>query len=297
MIELRDIIEARKKRLDTKEPLHKPVPAVVVAVEGSIRHPWKPNHFWIKLYNQPEGITDALSKTISLVDGLPVWVEQSPKPPHTWIITSVYTEGVAENITINIGEYASAPHAPSHRVFSESSIGNDPLYIFQAAIKILKTDVVSDLSVFINPYNYVYAGTRHGFTGQLLDLATYQPIAGLVKYVLIYLDPTTGLIGVLEGTSVVDNNVVPIPKPSIPANVRPSAYVKLKGSATSLTMINDVIDCRDFLVSEVSKLFGATSIGEVAYSLDGVTLTAQKPVIDNGVWIADNGKLIIDTGP
>ena len=292
-IKIQDIKHALQSRLETREPVHNPVPATVVEVDGSIRHPYKPNFVWVKLYSQPEGITSAHNNYMTLQAGLHVWVEESPKPPYSWRIVGVYFGGINEGSGVVTHVYNTAAHGQNHQIPSENTAGLDPVLIYQPAMQTLKTTATGGVTIAVEPHTYNYLGIRRIFTGDTIDLSPYLPGVGYKKRVLICLILGTNLIEIIEGDQVLDNGLIPVPYPEAAGSVIPSAYVTLIGGMSTLTTTDHIEDSRDFLGVSGGAI-GATSIGQVMYSVDGITMTPQQPIIEDGTWLTDDDTLMVD---
>jgi len=271
------------------------VPCLVVAVGGSIFPSNRPNSVWVTELNQPESRAVVSNGGVAVTEGLPVLVAADPKSPYGRSVIGVYVDASGGSGG-GTGNWQLPIHGANHQIPTESAIGIDPVYTFLPAIRPLKTLPYSGLTVLVDSLVYTYSGTRQSFPGAFVDLSSYVPAAGYVLRVLLYLDPYYNTVQVLEGTTVLNNGVTPIPYPTIPSGKVPSSYVKLEDTTTTVeyTNIDDSRDLFNVDVTASSTTNTATREGEVLYSDDGLTFTAQLPLTNSWGWMVnDDGQLLI----
>lgn len=289
-ITIRDTQQAVTDKIKTREIKHNPFKAVIVPVHGSIYPDNRPSLVWIAESAQPESRHIALSGNISPVENLPVWVQKSPKPPNQLEIIGVYAGAMDPSETIS--PFQVPLHAPNHQMPSESNLGIDPVKVYQPAIQMLKTTGNgSDLTVYTQEYIYQFGNTYQKFSGYFSDMTTYLPSAGMILWVLLYFDPSTGVINYLSGNEVAIG--LSPARPSIPDNVRASAFILLEDGQTEIVTAEHILDTRDFLGGG-GLGSSATEIGQIMYSTDGVSFTAELPMVNSdGILLTSEGYIMV----
>jgi len=259
--------------------------ARVIEVDGSVESEFKPGYAHVLIYGVQEGgHTTAKMGHSQVVADMPVLVARDPVNPYEWQILGAFLDEVVPSASITITRYRVENHAENHQWPSEADIGPDPVKVFQPALQPLKTTGDgATLTVTIQPLVYVVGGVKRSFLGTTTDLTSSVPAAGLTRRVLIYLDETTNLITVLEGTTVASGGALPVPYPVIPDNARASAFVQLTNGQTAITTGTHVEDTRDFLVpssGSSGSLPSATQLGQILYAGEGGEWIAATPVVD-----------------
>ena len=97
---IRDIQQALKTQIDTKEPDRKIIPALLRMVNGSVTPPTRPNYVYFQELAMPDGaISVALNMVVKPVADLPVLVGRNPKNKFQREIIGLYTGGtIAEQV-------------------------------------------------------------------------------------------------------------------------------------------------------------------------------------------------------
>lgn len=275
---------------------HFQYPATIVEVNGSTSPSNQPNMVWIRQFGQNGSQYYVLNDTTLNVAGTPVWVGRDPKPPFREKILGVYVGGISSGDTTIINNYNIGPHATTHQVPSDSSVGSDPVYIFQAALMPLKCVANGDLTVTIHPLTYNDGTTKKYFGGQIRDLSGNVPAFGYTRKVLIYLDPSSNTIKLENGTDALLLGGI-VTNPDMLGI--PSALVQLSFGQTAITTIEDV---RSFLhvttTGGSSGPYTATAVGQVLYSIDGTSFQACTPItsLDDGWLVNGDGTLLVAEG-
>lgn len=289
-----DDVRGRKKAHDGRvEPNRSIVNGTIVERDGSINDPNNPNRVWVAEWNdrtippvsalKGEGITHAA--------GVHVKLAKSPKDPYARRIIGIYDGGLVPGVPNPVSVYSSGPHAQSHQIPSEAAPGDDPVHIYQPAWMPLKTTADGTLVVRTEEYIYVHQGQRRVSPLQTTDLTSYRPGAGLIRRVLLYLDRNSNTLQVALGTAVINNGAIPIPYPDVPEGGQASAYIKLANAQTAISQVTHVEDSRG---DHDQDFLSATQIGQVPFSLDGITFTAQLPLTNEFGWMVnDDGILIV----
>lgn len=296
-IDIRDIQKAQQESLDKREHRTFPFVAKIVEVNGSTSPPNRPNLVWVMEYAQPDHAFPVFNDRVVPVNGLPVLVVEDPQHKKQLKIEGIYTGAILEGEEISAGAFNLPLHAPNHQMPSESSLGIDPVKIYQPALTILKTEGQSTLIVVVGSYIYNNGGTRFELPKQNLDLTTHVPGIGLIRYVLVYLDLDSNALAILDGVAVLNNGIIPIPLPSIPSNAIPSAYVKLANGQTSITTATHIVDTRDFLgANSVANPYTAEQVGQVLYSTNGITFSSELPLTSSEGWLVNGEGILLVVG-
>ena len=292
-VELRKAIKKRDKQFDPNRTI---VPAIIVAVDGNTSPPGRPNMTWIDEYGVGSNYVPAWNPTGIVDADVPVLVAKSPKPPYERTILGVnlamLNQGNQQNVDIRL---LSLPrHARTHQ-WPEGNPGRDVVRIYQPALMPLRTAPSAGLTVSVYRLLYRQGFTTAEFGGQLVDLSSYVPTAGLVCAVFLYLDTATGLIGAAVGGAVVDNGVVPIPSPDIPDGAIPSSNVLLRGGQTSITE-GDIEDRRNFLDEGGSDMPIPTQEGQVLFAVSAAEFTVELPLTGEYGWLVNDDGILMVVG-
>lgn len=295
----RDAAKKITAKIESREKARVVTVGYLKSVDGNVTVPRRPNHVWFQEWAQPESAPLAVvfNDAVPPIANLPVLVTTSPTPPFQRKVIGVYHDGIVPTNPTNIGQLNLPLHAPSHQYISETNVGHDPVLVWQAALQMLKTTAASGLTVLVSGLVYHYNLVYYYFNSTVLDLTTSIPGAGLVRYTLVYLDPATGLLGVVDGTPVLDNGAIPIPLPDLVADTLASAYVQL--SATTTTISNStIVDARAFLTiggGDDNPPYTPNNIGDILISLDGTTFEPRQILTDAlGEIVTDsNGHLVV----
>lgn len=224
--------------------------ARVIEINSDTESEFKPGFAHVLIYGVDEGghATARIGHSQIAAD-MPVLIARDPEHPNEWQILGTYLDEIVPSAAITITRYRVENHGENHQWQTEATIGPDPVKIWQPALQPLKTtgDGLT-LTITIQPLIYVVSGTRREFLGTTVDLTSSVPGVGLTRRVLIYLDETTNLINVLQGTTVA-TGPTPVPYPAIPNNAKASAYVTLVNGQTAVTTATHITDARDFLNS------------------------------------------------
>lgn len=294
----RDIIVTLKKRDEQKEDNREFIKGVIASYQGNVTVPDRPNMCYVKELNLDEaGPFPILNIVTAHVENLRVLIGWTAKPPFGQ--RAIIGIDDADMELGNNGSNFNLPaHANSHLYFDENIKGTDPVSTYQGSLQLLKTIQSSGLVVQVNPLTYVNNDSYVYFPGQLIDLTSYVPVtANKNVFVLLSLRKQTNSIVVTTGLETTIG-ITP-PKVDIPDNNIPSSYILLQTSQTSIDFTTDFIDSRSFLASPTdTSVIPATQVGQVLYSTDGSTFTAQKPLIsdDDGTWIANEDGILIIVG-
>lgn len=293
---LRDIQLARKRELDERESSRVIVPGVILEIGGSSEYPYGKNLTWVKeFYGESQTQGPAFNKTGITLPGTPVLIAKDPKAPYRREIIGVNTQTLIETSPEAISNYEIGSHGQNHQIPTEATSGIDPVLIFQPALQMLKTVGNNDLTITVRNCVYVRNGIRRFFQGEIVDLEPSVPSSGMVRRVLIYLDTSSNIIEIVNGAPVPSGGIFPVPFPQIPEDSIPSSYVTLENGQTEIVTASHVLDTREMLsVRRTTEMLGATKVGQVAYSVDGVSLKAETPITNKGVWLADGGTLLVN---
>lgn len=295
---IRDIELAQQERDRRFEKRRVIVPGVIRSIDGSTEA--SPNYTWVSERNRPESAIPALNKTALSIAETPVLLARNPQQgkPYEYEIIDINMENILETETTRASRLQTAPHAENHQYPTESTVGADPVLIYQPALQMLKTISSSGLLVNVNYAIYNNDGVGREFPGQSIDLTSSIPGVGLVRKTLLYLSVSTNTILTVDGTAVIDNGAIPIPSPKSPnpRTDRLSSYVTLRNGQTTISQTNDIVDIRDFIGrgGDVSE-YEASEVGQVLYSTDGTNFTPQLPMVTASGFILINsdGKIMV----
>ena len=279
---LRDAIRARKRRERSYASYWTVSPATITTEGGSTTFSEFGNIYtWIFLHNHPSGKMAVINPTNITEDGTPVLVARSPKSPFRWAI---------------IGPDTARVRADTQ---TASALGEGSPDIYQSSYMPLKTEGSSSLVVTTYPYIYTAASKLNNFSGVSTNLSSYVPGAGLTRKVLLYLDRDTKTLSVEVGGTVADGGPLPAPEPTPPGgiNAELSALVTLTNGQTSISTIDDILDCRDLLKgrdTNIGMLPVAAASGQILITDETLNWIAATPVIDeNGYWMTgDDDELV-----
>lgn len=301
---VRDIQLIQAARDERLEPVREFSIGVLIYVDSpdlDAKAAGRTDYVWASEFNQPESSFRVLNRAVPPVVGLPVKIGYPEKPPFEKQVLGVW--GGIDDLSGYTGEEGGAlntqPHAQSHRYPSETSIGTDPVLIYQPALQPLKlTGNGTSLVVTIAALkSYRYQSVHKAFNGTTFDLTASVPaIASKKRYVLVYLDAATNVIKSADGSLVQDLAPITAPKPALPENGIASAYVLLSTGQTSVTTATHVVDAREFLEPRIDNaLTSATAVGQILISNDGITFEPGIPVVDaSGDILTDaNGHIIV----
>ena len=301
----RDLELTRKKKLSNFEGNREVRPAVIVTEGGSTTYDaLGENWTWISYSNQLTlNRSPVWNPTTLKEEGTPVLVARQPKPPYRWEIIGANSAYEADGSDVPLGQFNVPPHSPSQQVLEESNPGPDPLYVAMPMMLPLKTEGDgASLTVTTYPYDYNYVGSSKYFAGKDTDLTSSVPGAGLVRNVLVYLDRVTGLLLTVEGATVIDDGITPIPTPLPPhADTTKSAWVTLANGQTTIDTADDVDDARDLFDagSSATAVPTPTGPGQIFMSDDLSNPFWATPVIadleDGGGWLMnEDGDFIVE---
>lgn len=260
----------------------------------------RPYFIWVREAGMTGGVFEAFNpnKAPLLLDW-PVLLMYMPKGPFRWMVVDSDWDTILTWPSINDDDppgYGIGNHHVNHE-WPDFYPGIDVVNIYPRAHVPLRTYPSSGLTIDVAPLRYEVSREFVEFLGVSgYDLSGHQPASGSAVLVLVYLSKESNTILSVAGDTIADTPVILPPAPTIPVDSVPSALVRIDGDQTSVQEV-DIIDFRPHIGGGSSSDFPATEIGQVAYSIDGVTLTAQKPLLDDtdGQWLADeSGVLMID---
>jgi hypothetical protein len=249
--------------------------ARMVSVNGRIKVKDKTGYVWIRI---AEMVTQAFNLNVQVRENQPVWVIYD-ETTHEYVVEKIDTTRL-KSLPDWDGDPGLANHARAHEPG-----GGDPINVYTRMLVALKTYVTADntgLTINIAPYG--------DFGGQnSKNLASSQPVSGLARYVLIYLDTSDNTIKAVDGTTTVDLDTVEPTKPALPDNGVASAYVRLDGDQTTIAE-TDIKDARAFLNANLTYILrsiiqakGDLIVGTGAGSVAVLTVGANgtSPVADD----------------
>lgn len=214
----------------------------IIAVNGNIWVPGRPNYIYVSPFDRQESITSVLNRTIiDPIDGM--WVD----------------------VGVPIGSTRPEVLGPSQSIYARSTSGTSPTipgstWINSSDIPGIMVVSISGTSINLSPLNwYDDSGLINTYPGGYIDLATYW--SGLatsdMKPVTVYLDKSDNTVKSSAGSAVVN---LPSTNPTYPAITNytiPVCVVLVRGNASVLDA-KDVVDARE--------IFGPTSVDIAAVS-------------------------------
>ena len=299
-VTIQNVADKLNEKIATREAAKIVTIGYLKEIDGTVAVPRRPNYVYFQEWAQPESSPPAVVFNVAVppIKDLPVVVSTTPTPPFKREVIGIYHDGINANLIDNIGQLNVPLHGQTHQYVSENNIGHDPVLVWQAALQLLKTSISSGVTVKTEALVYHHDQEYYFFSGAETDLTSYMPSVGLACYVLLYLDITTGAIGVTAGTTVLDSPAIPVPLPTLVTDTIPSVFVKLYNQ-TTISLADDIIDARAFLTlgssGTASPPYTPNKIGDILISEDGVTFIAGQPLVDAmGEIIVDaNGHLVI----
>jgi hypothetical protein len=295
----RNIFWARVRHVLRLERNRNITRAVIIAVFGSTTFDNMGVSFtWIQFHGSSATPVAAVNPTTLNVEGTPVLAARNPKKPHVWTILGADHSRVRG--ATYLSRYEQGIHGDNHSIPDENAPGPDPAYMYQPNIMMLKT-VGDGATLTVSTHHYIYTknGQRRLFYGADTDLTSSVPGAGLIRKVLLYLDRDTNILEQIDGTTVADDGMTPVPEPAPPVGIdaRESAWIYLSNGQTFVATATHVEDARDFLDNaSASSLPAATEYGQVLMSNEALAPFWATPLIaDSGGWMTDeDGHLMID---
>lgn len=244
--------------------------ARMVSVNGRVRVKDKTGYVWIRIADM---VTQAFNLNVQVKENQPVWVIYD-EITHEYVVEKLDATRL-KSLPDWDGDPGLANHARAHEPG-----GGDPINVYTRMLVALKTYVTADnvgLTVNIAPYG--------SFGGQNnKNLASSQPVSGLARYVLVYLDTTDNTIKTVDGATTVDLATVEPAKPALPDGGVASAYVRLDGDQTTFAE-TDIKDARDFLNANLAYILktiiqakGDLIVGTGAGAVDNLAVGANDTV-------------------
>lgn len=292
---VREVKRTQEQAAERLEPRRDFVKGFIRSFKGSIRVPGHPNKVWFQELGMPESIIPVVNHAVQDLDGLPVIVGWDIKPPYAERkVIGVDTVAIELQGGNNAGQFDLPNHAQTHEWITESDKGSDPIRIWSPALRPGKTLYTgASLDIVVYAANYMWNNEVVMFNGKRIDLTPYVPDAGLKRYVVTGIDKAARDGVVIEGETV--GSVFGIPEiPTLPPDFIPSALILLTGGDTGVTpaMYRDL---RSWLGDDIGSLALPTKPGQIMYTVDGVRMRPETPVVADGAWLMnDDGIFIVE---
>lgn len=240
---LRDAIIKRKKNTGDLEPKVVYTTGITVAVD----YPNDPSvanragFIWVKENGQDSGIFQCFNPSVKAISNLPVIVSHSPKRPLRRIVIGVNWDKLSV-VTVD-DSYSLVNHHYTHE-WPEMYPGSDAVNVFIRAIVPFRV-YPGKLGVTINVAHakYVYNGNVVQYYGtDEWDMSDSLPtVAGNYRVSLVYLNPSTNLVKVIDG----DETAYEIPTyPTLPDGMVPLVYIRLRYGMTYIAEADIIEDAR-----------------------------------------------------
>jgi len=212
---------------------------------GNVTVPERPDKSYVRFNRGANEFFEVFNRTVNPVEGWPVLIGELPwQPGLTQVVDTDWSAFEQSGWGDNIG--ATSPHAPTHE-WPDGSPGSDPVNIYMRSIVPLRGYANSSgTSIFVNSYEYEYQGSGHVWGGvPSVDLSPVisSMTSGTMRFMGVYLDPDTNLLGVVTGSITVFTSAFDPPRVQFPTNVIPSARVRVYGSQANVTEF-DMRDAR-----------------------------------------------------
>lgn len=291
MSSVRDLKLAQKEQLDTRADKTIGFPGTIISIDGSVHPQNRQNYCWVIEQGKRANIMQVLNIRTAAVDGLEVWIRESPLPGGELEIWGLFTDHLDLNNS-NASNFNLPLHSDNHIWRVEETPPVDPVAIFLPALFMLKCTTDGTMTIIVMEHKYNYRGVSYYFEGQSIDLTSYVPITADRNVVLLVtLNIISGLIDIISGNETL--TIAPNDFPSIPDLTIPSAYIRLTTGDTTLTSLN-VTDIRDFLTTSQTYMPPADTVGDILLSHDGINYSNGVPISDSyGELILTNDGIII----
>lgn len=246
----------------------------------------RPWFLWVRENGMNGGVHQAFNpNAIPVLLNFPCKIAYSPKGPYRWMILDADWDKIINWPGYEGQDYGIGNHAPNHE-WPDYYPGFDAVNVYPRAYSELRATPGEDLTIALSPCRYMNGNVFTRFFGDSVDLASFQPAAGLMTYVLVYLDKESGGPSAVAGDDLTESALTPLLPgfpiggvPDFPSNALWSALVRLDSTQTTFTE-TDIIDVRQLMNdATAANLLGAESIGQFLYSLDGVVFTPETAMI------------------
>jgi len=293
--------DRRNRQLLTLEPVQDYVHGVVFSIGGSIFADRAGNYVWVHEWGALASQAQAyLPPWMNVWDGAGVIMIRNPKNPYELEIIkahiSPYPRALEDHTVTDIRRAQSPPHGVNHWYPTEATVGPDPVLVWHSAIQIFKSVATeTDLTVTVGPLTYYYGTQRKWFPASsgadVIDLTSYLPSAGNAVRVLIYLDTSSGVLGVASSAEV---TIPGSPAyPDVPYGGIPSSFFYLEDTYTTLSMIDDYKDGRPWLSGGGGGTLPLPSNeGEMLFANSSLQWTVGKIVTSGGDVVVSGGDVV-----
>lgn len=277
----RDIKLSRKRREQNlrKRPIR--IWAETFLVNGSVHPDGRKNFLYVKELGQSESQRVVQTDIPIDIAGVPVVVEMDEERGVGGKVIELYTGIMSPR--------------DSHRVASRVVDKK----VYQPSIMMLKT--LADgatLVVKVFPHKYTSNGKRRWFPGTTIDLTSYVPsTSSRAVRVLIYLNDSSGVIGIRAGAEVLTTGSVLPPYPNGNAGEIMSAWIYLFNGQTAITHADHVDDARTFMQPTAeSSQFASGTDGQILIS-DSGEYAPKTPMLDQygGHMIDQDGSFMYES--
>jgi len=280
-----------KKIMATKEPRHEVKRGLLGNGSGTIRVVGRPDYVYVRINGDSTALHQCVSHKVADIEGTPVLLRKLD----TGSGWEVYDVDVAMLADVGDGWNGISRIIPTHAETHEwldGAPGLDPVNINLRSLVPLRCypKDTTTITVRVAPLRYSYSGEAKRFAGGDLNLTSYQPAAGLARYVLTYLDPRTNTLGAQPGGIDTYSAAIDLPVPTMPDIGIPSALVRVWGNRSFLDE-TDIVDYRMVLGAiDNQEVHGAGTAGKVAEWKSGSVLqsvTAQSHVPNAATDLSD----------
>lgn len=213
--------------------------------QGNVIVTERPDKSYVRFNRGAGEFFEVFNRTVNPVEDWPVLIGELPwQPGLTQVVDTDWSAFEQSGWGDNLG--ATSPHAPTHE-WPDGSPGSDPVNVYTRSIVPLRSYVDSTgTSVFVNSYEYEYYGSGQVWGGtpgvDLLPVISSMA-SGTMRFMGVYLEPDTNTLGVVTGSTTVFTSAFDPPRVQFPANVLPTARVRVYSSQDTLAEA-DIRDAR-----------------------------------------------------
>lgn len=263
-------------------------------------------YIWVRIRGQTSEVVQAFNEHVGIMPDLPVLLARDPMQPRVYKV-----------LGRDFGKYQGwefpllPKHGEQHSFGEDAAAGRDPVFIYKRQIVqplLVHPQSVPDMTVYVEADYYFWSNGYRYFAGNSsADLTSSKPGVGLSRFVMVYLDGTTGTVKTSLGTTW-STLFPPLDRvsyiPTIDASVGiPLAAVLLSSETTEINW-SELFDIRA-LLSFANSVFrhgldpshgthtGALDAADVALadpSGDFDSTNAEDAFYEVGRW-ADEGRM------
>jgi hypothetical protein len=298
-----EAVDALTKFHGTLEPKRLIVRAVLGNAAGTVAVPNLPNHVYARIDGDPSKLVRAQNYGAPPVAGTVVSLEivQNETGRIGYIVLGK-SSGVQYPGTATTPP-ALGPHHLTHEMQRDGG-GYDGVNVYEEALVMLRANAQAtpNLTVKVSRGTYYLDSTRYYYAGG--NSPTFVADGDSIDVLCIN---AAGVLSIVQGThgawgAVGPGGYQPVgtapPFPTIADSLLPIAAINIRTGMTQILEADFGADPRPFLHKGVT--IRATQVGQVMFSTDGASMSAQLPLTDaNAGWLVDEttGVMLVVDGP